>query len=94
MSEHYSDATIATYDDDRYGMMRVHIASRRADLACENYTRNALRNFAKAKGLTPSISRKRDLAWRMAQAGLICRNGYLRDGFPTRVHPPSNGGAA
>lgn len=74
MSEH-------TYDDDRYGMMRVHIAQRRGDLACGRYTRNTLRAFAAGHGVTPSILRKRDLATRMAYSGLIGPDGYLRDGF-------------
>ena len=72
----------AGYEDDRYGMMRVHIAQRRGDLACERYTRNNLRAFAKGHGVTPSSLSKRDLATRMAYSGLISADGYLRDGFP------------
>lgn len=76
-----------TYEDDRYGMMRVHVAQRRGDLACDRYTRNNLRAFAKGHRVTPSSLRKRDLATRMAYEGLIDRDGYLRDGFPVRVAP-------
>lgn len=72
----------AEYEDDRYGMMRVHIAQRRGDLACERYTRNNLRAFAKGHGLTLGSLRKRDLATSMAYSGLISADGYLRDGFP------------
>ena len=91
------DATIrgalraALYDDDRYGMMRVHIAQRRGDLACDRYTRNVLRAFAKGHGVTPSILGKRDLATRMAYHGLIDAGGNLRNGFPTTPLPPGSG---
>lgn len=71
-----------TYQDDRYGMMRVHIAQGRGDLACDRYTRNTLRAFAKGRGVTPSSLHKRDLAARMAYEGFIDADGYLRDGFP------------
>ena len=71
-----------TYSDDRYGHMRIHIASRRADLACKRYTRNALRAFAKGHGASYSSRIKYDLAWHMAQHGLIDAEGNLRDGFP------------
>lgn len=70
------------YDDDRRGLMRIHIASQRADLACERYTRNALRAFANGRVSRPGHSVKRDLAWQMAQDGLIDAEGNLRDGFP------------
>lgn len=85
------DAPTATYDDDRYGTMRVHIAQRRGDLACDRYTRDALRAFATKHGITPSILGKRDLATRMAYHGLIDAEGHLRDGFPNRVTPPGSG---
>ena len=71
-----------TYTDDRYGYMRVHIAAERARLACERYTRNSLRAVAKGKGLRLGSLRKRDMAWHMAQSGLIDADGFLRDGFP------------
>ena len=80
------------YDDDRYGMMRVHIAQRRGELACDRYTRNNLRAFAKGHGLE-AAPRKRDLATRMAHIGLIDADGYLRDGFPIRVSSPTGGAA-
>lgn len=92
MSEERSgetDAPVVAYDDDRYGMMRVHIAQRRGDLACDRYTRNNLRAFATGHGVTPSSLRKRDLATRMAYEGFIGSDGYLRDGFPGRVTPPA-----
>ncbi len=91
------DATIrgalraALYDDDRHGMMRVHIAQRRGDLACDRYTRDALRAFAKEHGITPSILGKRDLATRMAYHGLIGADGHLRNGFQPRPLPPDVG---
>ena len=71
------------YRDDRPGMMRVHIAGERAYLACERYTRNQLRAHAKGRASRPGHSIKFDLAWQMAQDGLIDANGYLRDGFPS-----------
>ena len=74
------------YGDDRYGMMRVHIADRRADLACQRYTRANLRMHANRHGLTAKL--KRDLAWFMAQHGLIDADGYLRDGFPAGERDP------
>jgi hypothetical protein len=86
-----NDAPVVTYDDDRYGMMRVHIAQQRGDLACAYYTRNSLRAFAKGHGVTSSSLLKRDLATRMAYEGLIDARGGLRDGFPGRVIPPGEG---
>jgi len=73
---------MSDYDDDRPGLMRIHIASRRADLACKRYTRNTLRAFAKGHGAPYSSGLKNDLAWHMAQHGLIDAEGNLRDGFP------------
>lgn len=70
------------YSDDRYGMMRVHIADQRSRLASSRYTRNAMRAFAKSKGLRLGSLRKSDLGWHMAQHGLIDAYGNLRDGFP------------
>jgi hypothetical protein len=72
----------ADWSDDTPGMMRVHIAAQRADLACKRYTRGALRAFAKGRVSRPGHSIKRDLAWQMAQDGLIDADGRLRDGFP------------
>lgn len=72
------------YSDDHYGQMRVHIASRRGDLACDKYTRDQLRVHAKTHGVITAFRQryKRDLAWYMAQHGLIDAEGNLRDGFP------------
>ena len=81
-------APVTVYDDDRYGMMRVHIAQRRGDLACDLYTRNTLRAFAKGRCAAAGIPHKRDLATRLAYEGFISADGYLRDGFPTSVTPP------
>jgi hypothetical protein len=94
-SPEYDAGVAVAYDDDRYGMMRVHIAQRRGDLACQRYTRNHLRAVAIGHGVT-SVPRKHDLATRMAYSGLIDADGYLRDGFPTTVLPPAvtEGGAA
>lgn len=83
-----SGDTAVAYNDDRRGMMRVHIAQRRGDLACDRYSRNNLRAHATGHGVTPSILHKRDLATRMAYEGLIDADGYLRDGFPDITTPP------
>ena len=72
----------ADYLDDRPGMMRVHVASERARLACGIYTQSNLRAWAKSHGCPSGDSTKGDLAWRMAQHGLIAADGALRDGFP------------
>ena len=71
-----------TYGDDRPGMMRVHIAGERGRLACDRYTRNALRAHARGHGVSVGHSHKSSLAWHMASRGLIDADGYLRDGFP------------
>ena len=73
----------ADYNDDRRGMMRIHVASMRADIACRLYTQTALRAHARARGVTARYSLKSDLAWEMAQHGLIDQYGRLRDGFPS-----------
>ncbi|EFQ84733.1 hypothetical protein HMPREF0063_10074 [Aeromicrobium marinum DSM 15272] len=80
------------YSDDRYGCMRVHIAARRGELACSRFRRNTLRSHAKAHGLRLGSLRKTDLAWQMAQHGLIDANGYLRDGFPVPGAPGKGAG--
>lgn len=80
-----NDTPVVAYDDDRYGLMRVHIAQRRGDLACDRYSRNNLRAFAKGRGVTPSSLHKRDLATRLAYEGFLDADGYLRDGFPGGV---------
>ena len=76
---------MSDYGDDRYGMMRVHIAARRARLAGGIYTRDQLRRWAKVHGLRLSGLRKLDIGWHMAQHGLIDADGHLRDGFPEAV---------
>lgn len=70
------------YDDDRYGQMRVHIAEQRAALACEMYTRDQLREHAKARGLKLGARHKLAAAWYLAQQGMIDADGALRDRFP------------
>jgi hypothetical protein len=99
MAQHNDEQAqaVVTYDDDRRGLMRVHIAQRRGDLACDRYSRNTLRAFARWRMLAPSSLQKRDLATRMAYEGLIDADGYLRDGFPAVVTSPgssSEGGAS
>lgn len=79
------------YADDRRGMMRVHIAQGRGDLACDRYSRSALRAHAQGHGVTASVLHKRDLATRMAYEGLIDADGYLRDGFPGHAKPTAKG---
>jgi len=73
-----------TYIDDRYGLMRVHVADDRARLACDQYKRDDLRAWAKTHGMkvVRGSLRKRDFAWYMAQHGLIDDAGSLRAGFP------------
>lgn len=58
------------YDDDRPGMMRVHVADRRAQALVNCYTRNRLRAMARGRGL-PTGGRKHDLAWHLANAGVV-----------------------
>lgn len=77
-----SATVTVTYDDDRRGYMRVHIADQRSRLAGERYTRDHLRSVAKSKGLRLGSLRKSDIGWFMAQHGLIDATGCLRDGFP------------
>jgi hypothetical protein len=72
----------ADYGDDRYGLMRVHIAAQRARWACDKFSRNFLREWAKEHGVSAAHRLKFDLAWHMAQHGLIDAEGNLRDGFP------------
>ena len=78
------------YADDRPGLMRIHVADERGRLACARYTRNALRAHAKAHGVTTAFRNryKRDLAWAMAQHGLIAPDGSLRDSFPAQAVRP------
>lgn len=75
---------MSAYNDDRPGLMRIHIADQRGRLACQRYTRNRLRAHAKAHGVTTAFGNrlKAGLAWDLAQHGLIDADGYLRDGFP------------
>ncbi len=60
-----------SYDDDRPGMMRVHIAQRRADALCNAYTRDALRHFARLHGVPTGYMNKSDLAFYVACAGVV-----------------------
>lgn len=73
---------MSDYNDDRAGMMRVHIAYERGRLACERYTRAQLRMHANGRLPRTGHQLKSDLAWDLAQHGLISPDGYLRDGFP------------
>jgi len=70
------------YSDDRYGEMRIHIASERSRLACQKYARDTLRAHAATYGVSTAYPLKSDLAWYMAQNGLIDAEGNLRAGFP------------
>ena len=75
----------ASYSDDRPGMMRIHIAHERANAACRLYTRAGLNDHARSHGVSTAHRVKHNLAWYMAQHGLIDRDGRLRDGFPGGV---------
>ena len=68
-----------SYDDDRPGMMRIHIASRRADALCKAYTRDWLRAEAKRHGISTHL-RKSDTAW-----FLVNRHGYVAPGYDKRT---------
>jgi hypothetical protein len=59
------------YEDDRPGMMRVHIAEWRAAALCEAYTRDHLREIARSRGVSTGYKRKRDLAFYVACAGVV-----------------------
>lgn len=59
-----------SYDDDRPGMMRVHIADRRAQAMVDAFTRDALRHHCRVREL-PTGGRKHDLARRLANAGMV-----------------------
>ena len=50
------------YDDDRPGMMRVHIAQRRALELCDDYTRDGLLIIARRQGVPTGYKHKFDLA--------------------------------
>lgn len=60
-----------SYDDDRPGMMRVHIAEKRAVALSNFYTRNDLRSIARRKGVPAGYSVKADLAYALALHGVI-----------------------
>lgn len=45
-------------------------------------TRDALRFRARLHEFRFGSLNKHDMAWHMAQKGLIDKDGYLRDGFP------------
>lgn len=54
--------SVEGWDDDRPGMMRVHIAQRRAQELCDNYTRAGLRMIAHSRGVPTGYRLKYDLA--------------------------------
>ena len=60
----------AAYDDERPGMMRVHVAQQRAQALCSQHTRNDLRELARAVGVPAGYSTKFDLALALAFAGV------------------------
>lgn len=59
-----------SYDDDRPGMMRVHIAHQRGHALAAHYSRDSLREIARERGV-PTGGRKYDLAWRLASVGVV-----------------------
>lgn len=59
------------YSDDRPGMMRIHIAARRADALKAFYTRDRLRIIAHARNVPTGYSTKDDLAFALALAGVV-----------------------
>jgi len=69
----------AAYDDDRPGMMRVHIADRRADALCAAHTRDWLRANAKVRGISTSLN-KREMAWYLAANHGFTAPGYDKAG--------------
>jgi hypothetical protein len=60
-----------SYDDNRVGMMRSHIAQQRAAALCDYYPRDVLRAMARKKGLPAGQSHKIDLALELAYSGTI-----------------------
>lgn len=58
------------YDDDRPGMMRVHVAQQRADELCRQYNRQGLRDLARRRGVPTGYPLKADLAFALALAGV------------------------
>lgn len=58
------------YDDDRPGMMRVHVAQQRGRALCEAYSRDALRAFARDLGVPTGYRLKSDLAVALAFNGV------------------------
>jgi len=67
------------YNDDRPGMMRIHIAQRRARALCEAYPRDTLRLIAQRAGVPTGYSLKADLAFELALHG-VTPPGYDREG--------------
>lgn len=57
------------YDDDRPGMMRVHVAEARARKMMDMYKINGLRAAARTLGVTVDGRTKHDVAWALALAG-------------------------
>lgn len=58
------------YDDDRPGMMRVHVAQQRANGLEAVHTRDGLRRIARDRGVPTGYPTKRDLAIALAFAGV------------------------
>lgn len=65
-----STATTETYDDDRPGMIRLHIAEQRARELCDTYDRDTLRGIARQRGVPTGFPHKRDLALALALHGV------------------------
>lgn len=60
-----------TWDDDRPGMMRVHVAQERARELCERHTMAYLRSMAKQRGISLSGCHcKADVAFELVLAGV------------------------
>jgi hypothetical protein len=68
----------AAYDDDRPGMMRIHVAQERARLACITYGRDSLRAIAASHGMPSGYRLKSELAQALALAGIIRADGSAR----------------
>ena len=57
------------WDDDRPGMMRVHVAQRRAQELCDDYTRDGLRIIARQGGVATGYPTKYEQALAIVMAG-------------------------
>ena len=60
------------YDDDRPGMMRIHVAEERGMALCARYSVAELRNMARERDIDLSFSggTKRGIAFYLACAGV------------------------